>query len=170
MICPHCGSQKGYRTDDVNVMFYSDAERKREVGRYKEKQAVCKACGLPIYVREIADENAKALAEYRRSHDGFMSLEEIKKLPKKYDIDRKSFVKVCGFKSTHIISGVRVRFNLWKGDIPTHAEDAQLKRFRANPKEFMMKLEKAKPVLEPEVYERSMKRTKELVAKTEKED
>ena len=32
----------------------------------------------------------------------------------------------------------------------------------------MMKLEKAKPVLEPEVYERSMKRTKELVAEMEK--
>lgn len=61
------------------------------IGRYPFYVAECKECGQPVFMDYLDRENKRVEAEFMRKHFDLLSVEEIRKLPRRYNVSREVY-------------------------------------------------------------------------------
>lgn len=74
-------------TGEINNMQYE----------YLGKEAYCKECGNIVYNPDILEYNTEALYDKCREFNGLISLQKIREIPQKYDIDNISLSLLLGW-------------------------------------------------------------------------
>ncbi|HBK02256.1 MAG TPA: hypothetical protein DDY77_04415 [Clostridiales bacterium] len=142
-ICTHCGKHVDY----VLAERKSEAVIKNEKVIYNEKYAVCAECGEEVYAEGLDDINVLAAIEaYEKTHD-LITVSEIEKLLKTYDIGKKPLSLLLGWGEVTL-----TRF--LEGQIPTVQYSEQLKALK-NADCFSKLLEKNGSRITPTAYKKA---------------
>ena len=64
---------------------------------YLGKEAYCKECGNIVYNPDVMEYNTEALYDKCREINGLISLQKIRKIPQKYNIDNTSLSLLLGW-------------------------------------------------------------------------
>ena len=115
-ICTHCGKHVDYALAERKA----EAVIKNEKVVYNEKYAVCAECGREVYAEGLEDINVLAAIEaYEKKHN-LITVSEIEKILKKYDIGKKPLSLLLGWGEVTL-----TRF--LEGKIPTLQYSERLK-------------------------------------------
>ena len=123
---------------------------------YIGKEAKCANCGAYVDVEKISKSNLKALYNVYRKENNIISLEKIRAIPKRYNIDKRPLSIVLGWEEhtfTHYANG----------DIPTLQHSETLNRLFDDPAYYLSILEKNKGrlmsgrLISRQTYEKSYK-------------
>ena len=123
---------------------------------YQEKYGVCDICGEEIAVPGLIDENEKLLDSIYRADNDLITIDEIKKILEKYDIDKRPLSHVLGM-GEHTIS------RYVDGAMPSKRYSDFLRRMLAYHGLMRDMLEKNKESISESAY----KRTDEAISKIE---
>lgn len=159
--CIECGCEE-YDIEELETRVKD--ENGNLIGRYPTYVATCKRCGQPMFMDYIDRENKKLEAAFLREHFNLLSVEEIRKLPRRYNISRKDFMTVLSLGTCHQIDeNTWEVFDIWAGDAPNDEEEQKLKKVKRDPKYFIELLKEAKDKLEDEVYNRALETAQKLI-------
>lgn len=158
--CIECGCEE-YEIEKLETRVKD--ENGNLIGRYPTYVATCKECGQPMFMDYIDRENKKLEAAFLREHFNLLSTEEIRRLPRRYNISREDFMKILGIGTSHQIDeNTWEVFDIWAGDVPNDEEEQKLKKVNKDPKFFIKLLNDAKDRLSEEVYNRALARAEQL--------
>ena len=163
-ICPECGCEEYEIMEHEDYMKYEDGTL---IGTFPSYMAECKNCRQPVFMNYIDKENRRIMSKFEREHFDLMSLEEIKALPRIYEISGADFLTVMEFGETHDIDGNNnwEYFDIWDGDTPTDEEEKKLKKVQNDPKCYIKLLKTAKDSIPEDVYARSLETAERLAKK-----
>mgnify|MGYP000850270327 FL=1 len=153
VFCPECRQDVKYSVKENT----ESAELKGDVYEFVSHTAFCEKCGREVYVAEIEDENLKALYDaYRQKHD-IISLEDIRAIPKKYNIGKRPLSLLLGW-------GEQTFSRYYDGDMPTKQYSKILQQIYADPAYYLSLLERNKSNLKSDkAYEKSKAITEMLL-------
>lgn len=133
IFCDECREYSNYTIKNISV---EDTIKGRKY-TYEGKRAFCDCCGSEVFVDEVMDFNLKAMYdEYRRKND-IISLEDIKEIPKKYDIGKRPLSLLLGW-------GEQTFSRYLDGYIPSKEYSDTLKRIYNDPNYYNIILEENK--------------------------
>ena len=92
VLCIDCMDTQGYHIE----FDREEREVKGEKIPFNRRYAVCNKCGSRVTVPGLDDENEKSFERVYRSLHGYIQVEEIKKILKKYHIEKRPLAKVLG--------------------------------------------------------------------------
>ncbi|MCR5457346.1 MAG: hypothetical protein K6F14_04670 [Clostridiales bacterium] len=124
--------------------------------KYKGKEAICKKCGRLVFVPEINDENLDSLYSVYRKANNIVSLEDVRSIPKKYNIGKKPLSLLLGW-------GEQTLSRYMDGDVPSKHNSEVLKELAINPISYLDLLEANKEKISAVVYEKSKKAADALI-------
>ena len=144
--------------------IYRDEDTGKVIGRIPFYMAVCKDCGQPSHMRYIDKENRRVESEFERNNAEMLSLDQIKSLPRRYNVSRADFLKVMHISNVHDVDGNNnwEEFDIWDGDLPSNDEEERLEKVYKNPKAWIEVRKANKDLVSKEVYERSVERAESL--------
>ena len=153
VFCPECRQDVKYSVKENT----ESAELKGDVYEFVSHTAFCEKCGSEVYVAELEDENLKALYDaYRQKHD-IISLEDIRAIPKKYNIGKRPLSLLLGW-------GEQTFSRYYDGDMPTKQYSKILQQIYADPAYYLSLLERSKGNLKSDkAYEKSKATTETLL-------
>lgn len=91
--CVNCGCGRDYKVVSVRT----EATVRGITFSFVENRAICAECGNEIYVPALNDENVQAREDAYRKAAGLITVEEIRKILRKYNIGAGPLAKVLGF-------------------------------------------------------------------------
>ena len=91
--CLRCGSERSYRVHSSR----SEATVRGISFSFVENRAYCSECGEEVYVPAINDANAQAREDAFRKASGLITVDEIQRILKKYNIGAGPLAKALGF-------------------------------------------------------------------------
>ena len=97
--------------------------------KYVKKETYCKECNGLVYVGKINDENLNALYSEARKVENLISIDEIKEIMKKYNINKKTLSKLLGWGDLTIDKYL-------EGYLPNKEHSDKLKAILDNVDEF----------------------------------
>lgn len=128
VFCENCQDFVDYNIEEKESNF----EIKGKRYKYIEKLAYCKNCGEQLNVNEILDENVKKLNYEYRKQENIITVDEIEKILKKYNIGKRPLSNLLGFGEITIT-------RYMEGDMPTKPYSDELFRV-LNDSKYMLKL------------------------------
>ncbi len=152
VFCEHCRIESEC---DVNSCELTGTIRGVEY-KYKGKEAICKNCGRLVFVPELNDENLDALYSVYRKTNDIVSLEDVRSIPKKYNIGKKPLSLLLGW-------GEQTLSRYLDGDVPSRQNSETLKELAINPISYLNLLETNKDKITELVYEKSKKAADALI-------
>lgn len=122
------------------------------------KEAHCSDCGAMIFAPELSDFNLRALYDVFRQSNGIISLDQIRDIPKKYDIGKRPLSLLLGW-------GEQTFSRYYDGDIPTKQYSDILLRIDNDPLFYSELLESNKENLKSALaYEKSRRAVDALLS------
>ncbi len=155
--CETCRKDEPYYLKTITMK----STLKDEEYKYTGKQAFCSECNAEVYVTEIEDGNLKALYDAFRQKNGIISLENILKIPQKYNIGKRPLSLLLNW-------GEMTFSRYYEGDMPTKQYSETLQRIYDDPEFYMSILEENKGNLRSlTAYEKSKRTTLELLGQAQ---
>lgn len=96
---------------------------------YLGREAYCKECGNIVYNPGVMEYNTAALYDKCREVNGLISLQKIREIPQKYNIDNMSLSLLLGW-GEHTFS------KFYEGNLPSKQQSDILKKLYDNPDYF----------------------------------
>lgn len=98
---------------------------------YLGKEAYCKECGNIVYNPDVMEYNynTEALYDKCREINDLISLQKIREIPQKYNIDNKSLSLMLGW-------GENTFSKFYEGNLPSKQQSDILKKLYGNPDYF----------------------------------
>lgn len=161
-VCPVCGCEEYDIKNNGSV--YKD-ENGKVIGKCDYYVPTCRNCGQPVHMEYVDKANRKAEAEFERNKwPDMLTADQIKSLPRRYNLSRDEFLRVMHISNVHDKDGENnwETFDIWDGDLPSNDEEERLEKVYHDPKAWMDILEANKNLVTKETYERSMERAKTL--------
>lgn len=134
MFCKSCCKMVCYTIKDNVPMTGKVKNVKYE---YLGKETYCKECGNAIYNPGVFNYNMDALYDKHRHANNLISLQKIREIPQKYDIDNRSLSLLLGW-------GEYTFSRLYDGNIPIEQYSDTLIKIYNNPKYYLELLETGK--------------------------
>ncbi len=126
---------------------------------YDGKIASCPECGAEVYVPHILDYNLEQLYKTIREQNGIISLEQVREIPKKYNIGKRPLSVLLGW-------GEQTFSRYCDGDIPTKQYSDTLLRIYNDPEYYAELISQNRHLLSNEhAYNKSMKAVSLLMSK-----
>lgn len=153
IFCEYCRKDVLYGEKDTLL----NSELKGEGYSYPGKIAICNECSNEVYVGDINDYNLHQLYnEFRKQHN-IISLENIMKIPEKYNIGKRPLSLLLGW-------GEQTFSRYYDGDMPTQQYSSILLKIYEDPFYYLSLLESNKENLKSQLtYEKSKLATQMLL-------
>lgn len=159
--CEKCKKMVPYSTD------FSEAEEvtfKNQHCNYAVNIARCNICKTEVYVPELDDDNTQnkkeamiAVRDAYRKANGIIPYEQIREIPKKYNIGKRPLSLVLGW-------GELTFTRYWSPlNVPTKQYNETLKRVYQEPRFYKELLDQNKNLIHPEAYEKSKLKVDQLL-------
>lgn len=149
--CENCRKVNEYFIKEENL----SGSLKGNIYSYKGKKAYCKKCHKVVFVHEINDYNLYKLNESYRKKNNIISLDDIKDIPKKYNIGKRPLSIVLGW-------GELTYSRFIEADTPTKEYSETLIKIRDDIDYFEKLLDNSKDKISKIAYEKCKKRINEL--------
>ena len=151
--CPGCFHSSTYtvkrETETINL--------KGEQYDVSQTLAFCDRCGHELLVDELTTENAQVLYDAYRVRHGIISLEDIRRIPQKYNIGKRPLSRILGW-------GENTLSRYIDGDIPSKQYSDVLKQILNDAEYYLTLLERNIDALESKTaYEKSLAATNQLI-------
>lgn len=144
--CEDCGKVK-----EVVISYKKVVEVFQGVEvEYYAQIACCKGCGAELYVGDLHDDNLKKLYDAYRIRMDIISLDDINKLTKKYDISIRNLSKILDF-GEHAIE------NFLDGYIPSQSCSDTMKDVLRSEDMFKKKLNCNRHRISEKAYKQALK-------------
>lgn len=131
--CEDCRNEVSYV---VIVVPMTGTIRDKEYS-YTGQEAHCTECGSPVFIPELSDANLRALYDVYRKENGIIPLDQIREIPKKYDIGKRPLSLLLGW-------GEQTFSRYYDGDMPTKQYSEILTRIHDDPQFYSDLLESNK--------------------------
>lgn len=103
------------------------------VGHYTEKHLMCKNCYARVFDRALEEENRQSRNEFWRKYYNLISLEDIKKLPRRLKATREVISKALKISNKGPLDNLTV----WDGELPTKEESERMEKALNNVNYFL---------------------------------
>lgn len=87
----------GCKTTFRKIVSRAEAEVRGIKFSFVEVNPICVECGAPVYVSDVNDENVQARENAYRKASGLITVEEIQKIIRKYNIGAGPLAQILGF-------------------------------------------------------------------------
>ena len=144
IFCTECREFIEYNIEEKEVT----EELKGKEYTYIAEVTTCPICGEEVYVGEIDDRNMKKLYDEYRKEEGILSAEEIREIPKMYNISKKKLSKILGW-------GDNTFSRFYDGKTPSKRYSDILKELKENPTIYLDILEVNKELIKQKEYQKS---------------
>lgn len=146
IFCTECREFIEYNIEEKEVT----EELKGKEYTYIAEVTTCPICGEEVYVGEIDDRNMKKLYDEYRKEEGILSAEEIREIPKMYNISKKKLSKILGW-------GDNTFSRFYDGKTPSKRYSDILKELKENPTRYFDILEVNKELIKQKEYQKVKK-------------
>jgi len=153
--CEKCHGVKDYRIE----MVKKEKDIKGELINYIAKEAYCTDCGEQIFISSIRDYNLDMMDKAYREKAELITIEEIEKILKMYNIGKRPLSKLLGWGEVTLTRYL-------DGDIPTKQYSEKLKEILDKPEYVDGLLERNRNDISESTYKKSKEAINELFKKT----
>ena len=150
--CEFCDKYQNYHIVDKEFCNCLKGKKYKYIG----KAALCNECNNELYLGEINDYNLKALYNEYRIYNRILSLENIKDIPKKYNIGIRPLSKLLGW-------GELTYTRYIDGDMPSKEYSQVLIELFNNPRKYNDLLENNKAKISDIAYRKSKEEVNKLL-------
>lgn len=139
--CLDCGCKKTFN----RIVVRTESEVRGTKFSFVEVNAVCSECGAELYVPEINDENVRLREGAYRQAAGLITVDEIQKILKKYNIGAGPLAQIMGFGEVSVIRYLN-------GQLPSKVNSGKLLEVLASHRKMEEKLEANKACISDVAY------------------